>query len=90
MESISGSAFSRLPDRNGTIVSACNTCLAAVAVSRRETELENAESNHACDPENFQRWKTFLNEIKRRNRNETSGRKRGEACQQRGDAEPLN
>lgn len=77
MELISGSAFSRLPDRNGTIVSACNTCLAAVAVSRRETELENAESNHACDPENFQRWKMFLSEIEQHNRKEAPGRKRG-------------
>ena len=65
MELLPGSAFSRRLETNGIIVSTCDTCFVAVALSLREAELENAEREHACDPETLDHWKLFLGEIQR-------------------------
>ena len=65
MELLAGTAFSRRPERNGIIVSTCDTCFVAVAISLWETEVERAEHEHACDPETLNHWKSFLGEFKR-------------------------
>ena len=63
MGKLPGSAFSRRPERNGIIVSTCDTCFVAVATSLREAELEKAEREHVCNPETLDHWKSFLGEI---------------------------
>lgn len=68
MAPMPGPEFSRRSDRDGTIVSTCETCFAAVAVSLRESELEKAEREHACDPKALDYWKMFIDEIKRAER----------------------
>lgn len=73
MGSMPGSAFSRRPERNGIIVSTCDTCFVAVALSLREAELEKAEREHACNPETLDHWKSFLGEIKRPGRRRIRG-----------------
>jgi hypothetical protein len=65
MESQHVAAFSRRPERNGIIVSTCDTCSAAVAASLQETELEKAERGHTCNPEMLDLWKLFIRELKR-------------------------
>lgn len=67
MESLPCFAFSRRPDRDGTIVSTCNTCFTAVAASLRQADLEKAERGHACNPGALEHWKALLAEVKRRN-----------------------
>lgn len=64
MESLHGSVFSRRPERDGTIVSTCDTCFAAVAISLRVTDLERAEHEHSCNPETLDNWRMFVAEIK--------------------------
>lgn len=68
MDSLPGSIFSRRSDRGGTIVSTCETCFAAVALSLRESELEKAEREHICNPHALKHWKMFINDIKSRDR----------------------
>ena len=68
MVSAFGSEFSRRPERNGTIVSTCNTCFAAVAGSRREMDVEAAEHDHTCNPQAPDLWKMFVREIQRNDR----------------------
>ena len=65
MVSLSGSAFSRRPDRSGNIVSTCKYCFAAIKASPREAELESAEREHTCNPETLENWRMFVDEIKR-------------------------
>ena len=85
MEFLPGSAFSRRPDRNGIIVSTCNACFAAVALSQREAELETAERQHACKPGSLTLWKEFLREIKRNGRSAHRGLNRIKALPHRAD-----
>lgn len=68
MESLPGSEFSHRSDLNGVMVSTCNTCFAAVAVSLRQAELEEAERAHRCNPQTLEHWKMFIHEIKRGDR----------------------
>lgn len=68
MGSVHRSKFSRRSEWNGTIVSTCNACSTTVAASVREVELDNAEREHICDPQTLDHWKSFIDEVKRRNR----------------------
>lgn len=68
MESLPGSEFSRRSALNGIVVSTCNTCFTAVAVSLRQAELEEAERAHQCNPQTLEHWKMFILEIRRGDR----------------------
>lgn len=73
MKSLPGSEFARRPGLNGVMVSTCNTCFTAVAVSPRQAELEEAEHAHICNPQALELWKMFMHEIKRGGRKRPSG-----------------
>lgn len=73
MKSLPGSEFARRPGLNGAMVSTCNTCFAAVAVSLRQAELEEAEHAHLCNPQALELWKLFMLEIKRGGRKRAPG-----------------
>lgn len=73
MVSPHGSAFSRRTEGHGTIVSTCNTCFVAVAISQQGAELEKAEREHACNPETLHLWKMLIREIKCSDRSKHQG-----------------
>ena len=68
MDSNLGPAFSRRIESDGTIVSTCNSCLFAVAGSRQETDVEDAELGHTCNPEALDLWKRLVEEIEQNER----------------------
>lgn len=44
-------------NRDGTIDTICRECFVTVATCRRETDLEQPERNHTCDPWTVERFK---------------------------------
>lgn len=44
-------------NRDGTIDSICRECFVTVATCKRETDLEQPEHNHICDPWTVERFK---------------------------------
>lgn len=55
--------FVRIADTYRTTDSVCNTCLDTVAAASRESELNEAEQRHACDPAMLDHWRKLLNEL---------------------------
>lgn len=49
--------FVHRSNRDGTVDSICRGCFMTVATSRRETDLEQAERKHCCDPWTVERFK---------------------------------
>jgi hypothetical protein len=50
-------SFLRHENANGTIDSVCKSCFATVATATKETELEESERTHVCDPHLMEHWK---------------------------------
>jgi hypothetical protein len=50
------SPFVRRENRDGTIDSICRACFVTIHTSIWESELEQAEKNHTCDPEVLAHW----------------------------------
>lgn len=50
-------AFVHRGNRDGTIDSICRQCYVTVGTSVWEAELDQAEQNHACDPDQLARWR---------------------------------
>ena len=61
------STFVRRENRDGTIDSICRTCFITVHTSLWESELDQAEKSHTCDPEVLAHW----NRMARRRSGET-------------------
>ena len=49
--------FARLVIANRTTHSICTCCFVTVATATRESDLNRAERNHACDPRLVAHWK---------------------------------
>lgn len=49
--------FVHRSNRDGTIDSICRECFVTVATCRRESDLEQPERNHTCDPSTVERFK---------------------------------
>lgn len=49
--------FARRVNRDGTTDSICKFCYATICTSTWETELEQAEHHHVCNPADIDRWK---------------------------------
>lgn len=60
--------FVRRPNRDGSSDSICKRCLATLATSKEEAELERAERDHLCQTENLERWKNLSEGKIRRHR----------------------
>jgi hypothetical protein len=50
--------FARRFNDNGTIDSICRRCFATVMTATWESELDNAERRHICDPEELERFRS--------------------------------
>lgn len=48
--------FAHRANEDGTIDSICRECLATVATSQWEADLEKAEQAHVCDPAELERF----------------------------------
>lgn len=50
-------AFVHRGNRDGTIDSICRQCYVTVGTSVWEAELDQAEQDHACDPDRLAHWR---------------------------------
>lgn len=56
MAALSPPTFTHRQNRDGTIESICHACFVTVRTSFWESELEQAEKSHACDPKLLAHW----------------------------------
>jgi hypothetical protein len=50
-------AFVHRGNHDGTIESICRHCYVTVGTALWEADLDQAEENHACDPDQLARWR---------------------------------
>ena len=55
--SLSEISFVRRISADGTTHSICIRCFVTIVIATRESDLDRAEQNHACDPRIVAHWK---------------------------------